>query len=113
MVRRLRKLNPCAPGGTINEPDKIIHQVADPARAVAHVRCDPTRAHGYGELLMTKVTAPAVKYQLGPQSDPWEHEIETGLYNIEVTFSDGQYQNTVEALQIVPPLYFECPIKVS
>jgi hypothetical protein len=113
MIHLMSKLkHPCATGGTSNIPS-VIHEVHDPARSLVYISCRPSQALGVAELSMRKAAATTPQYQRTPQVDPWEHEVETGTYDIEVKFSNGEYSNGALSGEIVYPPFYECELEVQ
>src|SRR5262249_28363624 len=103
-----RKLS-CGKGGEFNF-NSVIHLTPDPARSVARISCDPIEALEFGNLSMPKLGR--VPYTRTPIKDIWEHEVETGTYEVAVTFSQGQHQDLTQPGEIVFPPEHDCTLKV-
>lgn len=110
MVHVMSKRNlHCGKGGEYNV-SSVLHTIPDPARSYAEVRCNPLAALQSASLELRKS---GVQYTRGPAAGPWEEEVETGIYDVEVTFPAGAtYTATVSSGEIVYPPYYECELEV-
>jgi hypothetical protein len=74
-----------------------------PPKVPIAITCDPDDALPHADLICTEVNTNTVASR-APMEDPWNFDLEAGIYKMEANFVNNNYKNALNVDAVIPPM---------